>query len=277
LDKLKVLSEQSFEIALLRVRGTSSWIAVKGTSTGVKTQLAGHMILFDLNIHNHPNTSLPFPSVQDINFDFNSELGKEMRTLIVARDGIAYYNILDLKNFDDAPYRIGWSSLQGIHTQLEKKAESAGVNILRPSDRNLALHFWNDIFTEWGVEYKFKTWDEAYAPYLFKRERFSFVDQLESNRVVTRLTAIRLLSDLATQNERLIPILGRYSYDTDELLQQVIFNDFVEWRQGTIALHTIADFLKSPYLSVRKLAERILPFRSGGKKLMEELLMEKAL
>lgn len=277
LEKMKVLSEFPFEISLLRIRGTSSWVAVKGTATGVQTKLAGHMILFDLHIHNHPHTTLPFPSVYDIGFDFKFKLGRGMRSLIVAKDGIAYYNICNLKNFDDAPYGIWGHALDGIHQQLVEKAKLAGIGILRPSDRELALNFWKEIFTEWGVDYEFKTWQEVYPPYFFKREDLSFTDQFESSQVVTRLSAIRFLSDLATQNKHLVPILGRYAYDTDESLQKVIFRDFADWRHGMIAVHTIADFLKSPYFSVRKLAEDILHGRKDGKELMESLALGKAL
>lgn len=143
-QQLQEMAKIDFEIELFRIRGTQNWIALKGGAGAVTSRDVGPLYLFDLSIHNHPTAS-EIPSAPDVRTDFEDNLGNATDKIIIGKNGVTFFNTLNLRNFGHAPYYIDPNEVFFLHEEMLREARNNGIEMTSNLHDPKVITFWGGV------------------------------------------------------------------------------------------------------------------------------------
>ncbi len=255
--QLQEMGKMDFEIELFRIRNTQNWIAIKGDANGVQSREVGPLYLFDLSIHNHPHSS-GAPSAFDIRTDFEDNIGGATQKIIIEKNGITFFNTLNLKNFGQAPYYIHPNTVIFLHEGMLREIRNNGIEPSYSLHEPKVLKIWKDYYSFRGIQFQFIAWDQLDNNVNPSPSVLQLSKEIESPYVNVRLNVLKLIDNSLVQiDERLAEIFKHYVHDPDEQLQLGIVH-LLEYR-GLRWVAIRETFVGSKFSSVREIALSSLP------------------
>ena len=272
-----IIVELDFEVDILHVRGTDTWVIVRGRKdpASVNTGAAGPMYLFDIDIHNHPGQDEAVPAWDDVKSEFYGNVGRSTAMYIMSRNGMTKYDSkgIDLSSIGDNSYRLNDFAadiaLNRIARDIQREIgapigyDKNGNVFLDPRDERV-LPYFSGWLEELNVRFEFTPWEGISGGY-FDTGKFDIGEAIQASNPMTRMRALELLYHLLRHekldNPAFTAILGEFHKDTDEGIQFVVLNTLIrDLPVSPERTRAVRLFTRSEYEAVRQEAERFFSY-----------------
>ena len=281
--KSSVIGGFDFEIGVFRIRGTKTWIFIKGSdgtpwgeSLSARYQGAGFPYdIFDIMIHTHREDGLfPIPSAGDLTADLQRQLRKT-KLYIRGKDGLTFYEAHRLTesefSFFDNIERL--DLLPGLERNVKIRAEAVlgpltdNVWVVDARLREFYYSEYRPYLASGTMTVDHLPWEKILFPEV---SSFNLSQQLQSDNPEERFSALHNLFHLIKLDPTLEDqILPHFYKDQDERIQiEVLYWASHNYQMASQKL--TAAFQKSQFPIVRTLAIALKMEKNKFSKLMTD-------